>query len=221
MTGLRWLLRLRNWLLRLGFRFLYNELAWTYDGTSRLLSLGQWHTWQRTAIPYVVGERVLELAFGTGDLLLDLNASGKRPVGIDLSPYMARLARRKLLRHGLPVPLARSRAQALPFADGVFDSLAATFPTQYIIDPLTLAEAWRVLRPGGRLVVVDRCRFLGPHWLSRFVDWLYVITGQRSELRPVLIDRLRAAGFQANCREETVGQSQVSVIFGDKSGAVQ
>jgi ubiquinone/menaquinone biosynthesis C-methylase UbiE len=219
MTG--WLLGLWRWLLRLGFRFLYNELAWTYDWVSRILSLGQWRSWQSTSIPYLVGERVLELAFGTGDLLLDLSASGKRPVGIDLSPYMVRLTRRKLLRHGLSVPLVRGRAQALPFADGAFDSLAATFPTQYIINPLTLAEAWRVLRPGGRLVIVDRCRFLSPDWLSRLVNWFYVITGQRTELRPLLVELLSAAGFRAGHREERVGQSQVSVILGDKIGAVQ
>jgi ubiquinone/menaquinone biosynthesis C-methylase UbiE len=212
-------LRLRNWFLRLGFRLLYNEMAWTYDWVSRILSLGQWRSWQRTSIPYVVGQRVLELAFGTGDLLLDLSASGKQPVGIDLSPYMVHLTRRKLRRHGLPVPLVRGRAQALPFVDGTFDSLAATFPTQYIIDPPTLAEAWRVLRPGGRLVIVDRCRFLGPGWLGRLVDWFYVITGQRTELRPVLVKRLCAAGFRADHREERVGQSQVSIIFGDKNGA--
>jgi ubiquinone/menaquinone biosynthesis C-methylase UbiE len=221
MTAPRWLLRLRNWFLRLGFRLLYNEMAWTYDWVSRLLSLGQWRTWQRTSISYVVGEQVLELAFGTGDLLLDLSASGKRPVGVDFSPYMVRLTRRKLQRHGLPVPLVRGRAQALPFTDGAFDSLAATFPTQYIVDPLTLAEAWRVLRDGGRLVIVDRCRFLSPDWLSRLVGWLYEITGQRQELRPTLIDLLCAAGFQATWREERSGQSAVSVILGDKSGAVQ
>lgn len=216
-----WPLRLWNWTLRMGFRLLYNELAWTYDLVSRTFSLGQWRAWQRTVIPHVVGERVLEIAFGTGDLLVDLSAAGKRPVGIDLSPYMVRLARNKLLRHGLSVPLVRGQAQALPFADGAFDSLAATFPTLYIVDPQTLAEALRILRPGGRLIVVDRCRFLGPNWLNRFVDWLYRITGQQTEIRPILIERLSVAGFQAESREEQVGQSQVSVILGNKIGEVR
>ena len=66
----------RAWrsLLRFGFRLLYHELAWTYDLVSRVVSLGQWRTWQRTALEHLAarrGDPILELAHGTGDLQID------------------------------------------------------------------------------------------------------------------------------------------------------
>ena len=64
-------MRLPRWLLRFGFRLLYNELAWTYDWVSRAVSLGQWRHWQRAVIPRLSGQRALEIAFGTGDLVVD------------------------------------------------------------------------------------------------------------------------------------------------------
>jgi len=145
-------MRLPRWLVRFGFRLLYNELAWTYDRVSRAVSLGQWRQWQRAVIPRLSGQRVLEIAFGTGDLLVDMTAVGYRPYGLDLSPYMVRLARAKLARKGMAAPLCQGRVQALPFANGLFDSVAITFPTDFICQPSALAEIGRVLAPGGRLV---------------------------------------------------------------------
>jgi ubiquinone/menaquinone biosynthesis C-methylase UbiE len=92
---------------------------------------------------------------------------------------MGRLARRRLRRTGTIPSLVHGRAQTLPFATHTFDSLVATFPTAYILDPATLAEVARVLRPAGRLVVVVGARLSGRDPLSRFVEWLYTITGQR------------------------------------------
>ena len=133
-------------LLQLFFRLLYNELAWTYDLVAWCVSLGQWRTWGRTAIPYLRGERVLELAHGPGHLLAAMAGVGLEPVGLDLSAHMGRLAQRKLTRRGVAVPLVRARAQVLPFRDGCFDSAVATFPTEFILDLATLQEAARVLR---------------------------------------------------------------------------
>ena len=61
------------------------------------------------------GERVLELAHGTGNLQLDLHAAGYTSIGYDLSPYMGRIARRKMRDNGITPHLARGMAQALPF----------------------------------------------------------------------------------------------------------
>ena len=55
-------------LLRIGFHLLYNELAWSYDLVSWAVSLGQWRTWGRASLRYLLGPRVLEVAFGTGDI---------------------------------------------------------------------------------------------------------------------------------------------------------
>jgi ubiquinone/menaquinone biosynthesis C-methylase UbiE len=170
--------KLSRWL----FRLLYNQLAWTYDGVSWAVSLGKWRYWQRAAIPRMTGQRVLEVAFGTGNLLIDLAQAGYCTYGLELSPYMIRIASRKLQRRELAVPLCQGRVQMLPFADQTFDSIVATFPTNFIYDPASLSEMDRVLRPNGKLVIVPGAYFHNP--LARFfIEWLYLITGQRGSAR--------------------------------------
>ena len=193
-------MKLPRWLLRFGFHLLYNELAWTYDWVSRAVSLGQWRHWQRAVIPHLDGQRVLEIAFGTGDLLIDMTAVGYRPYGLDLSPYMIRIARTKLTKKGIATPLCQGCVQALPFANGVFDSIAITFPTDFICQPSALAEISRVLAPSGRLVVIDEGYLLDCGLLGRFINWLYVFTRQR-EPRPELKALLKRAGFVITQKE--------------------
>lgn len=202
-------------LLRLGFHLLYNQFAWTYDAVSWLVSLGHWRHWQRAVIPYLQGERVLDLACGTGNLVIDLSAAGYRACGLDLSPYMVRITRRKLRRQGLDVPLCRGRAQALPFADGAFDAVVSTFPAEFILHAATLSEVARVLRPGGRAVVIAEARLEGRSLLRRFIERLYVITGQRGPW-PDVDARLREAGL-VPVEEGRGGPSLVRVIVAIKN----
>ncbi len=117
-------------LVRFGFRLLYHELAWTYDVVSWVVSLGEWRRWQRAALPYVQGPRVLEIGHGPGHMLLALQMKGCRVMGLDLSPQMGRLARKR----APSVPLVRGRVQDLPYAEGSFDTVLATFPTEYVVD---------------------------------------------------------------------------------------
>ncbi len=175
--------RISPWwrLVHFGFRLLYHELAWTYDAVAWLVSFGKWRAWGRTALPYLVGERVLELGHGPGHLIPSLRQHGFDPVGLDLSPQMGRRARRRLRQTGpSPPPRLQARAQQLPLAGATFDSVVATFPTPFIIQPATLVEVARVLRPGGRLVVVAGARLTGRDPLSRLLEGLYRITGQRN-----------------------------------------
>ncbi|RMF30487.1 MAG: class I SAM-dependent methyltransferase [Chloroflexi bacterium] len=199
-------------LIRLGFRLLYHELAWTYDGVAWLVSRGQWWAWGERALPRLRGERVLELAHGTGHLLVTMHRAGLRPVGVDLSPQMGRLARRRLRRAGCTVPLVRARAQALPFPSASFDSVVATFPTDFIVDPRTLGEVARLLRPQGRLVVVLGARFTGRGPLARLLEGLYRITGQREPLAQDLEERFRQAGLAVWMETEVVGESAVLLL---------
>lgn len=166
-------------LVSFGFRLLYHELAWGYDLVAWLVSFGQWRAWRETALPHLVGQRILELGHGPGHLLVALAEGGFRSVGLDPSPQMGRLARRRLRRAGLALTLVRGRAQTLPFPSGAFDSVVATFPTPYIVDRATLAEVVRIVRPDGRLVIVAGARLTGRDPLSRLVEWFYFITGQR------------------------------------------
>lgn len=169
-------------ILRSGFHLLYNELAWTYDGVSWLVSLGQWRDWQRAGIPFLIGDDVLELAHGPGHMLVELEAAGFRPVGIDLSPFMGRLAKNNLRKAGVNANLIRSQAQTLPFPDESFDSIMATFPTEFIVNPATISEGYRTLKSGGNLVVVAEAQLTRGGIVRNFIEWLYFITGQRQSL---------------------------------------
>ncbi len=229
----------------LGFRLLYHELAWSYDLVSWLASRGLWRRWQRVALAYVpVGGRFLEVGFGPGHLLLDLvqgpvqgqpdpqaglgvqqPSVGRQVFGLDLSPSMLRLARRRLARHALPVPLVRGRAQALPFASGAFDAVIVTFPTPFVYEPAWIRDLVRVLhgggpggdalRAGGRLVVVERADFEGRRLLDRFLEWLYDATGQRGPA-PDLSSRLEEAGLVTWRETVPVDGTAVGLIVADR-----
>ncbi len=146
---------LRAHLRKLAFESLYGPFAWMYDWVSKTFFLGQWRTWQRAALPHLIGERVLEVGMGTGNMQIDLRRRGYQAWGVDLSPQMLRQAARKARRSNLPPFWAcRARAETLPFPSACFDSVLSTFPSEYIVAPATLWEIRRVLRPGGRLVIV-------------------------------------------------------------------
>jgi ubiquinone/menaquinone biosynthesis C-methylase UbiE len=178
------------WLIKLGFHLLYYQMAWSYDVVAWSVSFGQWATWRRLALPLLQPGPTLELAYGTGGLFVDLVEAGHRPVGIDLSPYMARIAGTRLRRKGYPLTLNRAKAQALPFPANSFNNVVATFPTDYMLEAATVAEIYRVLRKPaasgptgapapGRLVIVSEGELRGPWPLRSIIDWLYWITDQR------------------------------------------
>lgn len=212
-------------LVQFGFRLLYNELAWTYDAVSWVVSLGQWRRWQQASLPHVSGERVLELGHGPGHMLRALAERGQQPVGLDLSPAMGRQARRRLAARGLAIPLVRGRVQALPFAAGAFDTVLATFPTEYIVDPATLTAVKRVLKRNGRFVIVPGAQLTGSNPLSKGLEWLYAITGQRQRRRSgskeiteetAIWQRFQpafaAAGFELAAHRQTFTRSVVLVL---------
>jgi ubiquinone/menaquinone biosynthesis C-methylase UbiE len=207
----------RAWwaLIRFGFHLLYNELAWTYDLVSWGVSLGQWRAWQRAAIRHLGvsdGARVLEIAHGTGNLYIDMLADGLQPVGLDLSPYMGHIAARKLRSQGAPLRLVRGNALRLPFTDECFEAVVSTFPTEFIIEPQTLREVHRTLRPGGRMVVVPNAQLAPTTPQTRFLEWLYQITGQRGPW-PVGAQRaFEEAGFEVRSVIEELPGSQVWIV---------
>lgn len=133
---------------------LYNEFAWAYDLVAWIVSGGRWDRWRRMALDDVRDGPVLEIGFGTGELLMELARRGWDVTGVDLSPAMQRITAAKMRRRGLWAPRVRSRVQHLPFPDSSFGSIVSTFPADYIVEPVSLAELHRVLRPGGRLIVV-------------------------------------------------------------------
>lgn len=211
------MLRLVRAVMRFFFRLLYNELAWTYDWVSVFVSMGQWRAWQRTALNFLRGRRVLEIAHGTGNLLLDLSALGFYPVGLDRSSAMGRLAARKLAAHGLALPLLRAQVQALPFGEASFPSLLSTFPAEFILEPDAIAEIYRVLQPGGVFVCVPAAQITGPKLPDRFADWLFRVTGQTAgDWFEPLLDRYAQAGFIARLERVQLPRSTVTILLAEK-----
>ncbi|GIL08844.1 MAG: hypothetical protein BroJett033_3550 [Chloroflexota bacterium] len=206
-------------LVRFGFRLLYNELAFTYDTVSYVVSLGAWRCWQRAALKHLdvpTAGPVLELAHGTGDLQLDLHALGYSAVGVDLSPYMGRIAQRKLRCHGVPARLVRARAQRLPFAAGTFAAVVCTFPTEFIFAPETLREVARVLRAGGRLVIVPVGLFAERGAVEAGLEWAYRLTGQRGGGPEDVSQLFARCGFTAVLTQEDCPRSRAQVIVARK-----
>ncbi len=217
--------------VRFGFRLLYYELAWTYDLVSWLVSLGEWGRWQRAALPFVQGPTILEIGHGPGHLLMELQSVGHMVVGVDLSPHMGRQAQRRLHRNKLPTNLIRAKVQDLPLQTAVFHTVLSTFPTDYIVDPDSLAAIYRVLRADGRLVVVPEGHLTGHGLGHRLIDWLFRITGQRSDAFSVdkahnwpapdlwepFRQRFVAAGFQITIEQIQLERSAVTVFIAQKS----
>jgi ubiquinone/menaquinone biosynthesis C-methylase UbiE len=206
-------------LVRLGFRLLYNEMAFTYDWVSWVVSLGSWRCWQRAALKHLAppgAGRILELAHGTGNLQLDLRAAGYTSIGLDLSPAMGRIASGKLLKAGYPLHLVRGQAQALPFADASFSAVISTFPTDFILKPETLSEIHRVLGSKGQFLIVPNGTLTGSGALARFIEWLYRITGQREGGTWDMDQFFSPFGFEAKLVEETCPHSRAQVIVARK-----
>jgi demethylmenaquinone methyltransferase/2-methoxy-6-polyprenyl-1,4-benzoquinol methylase len=140
---------------------MFDGVAERYDLTNDVLSLGQDRIWRRAVVRAVVaapGDRVLDLAAGTGTSAVPFAAAGARTVAADFSLGMLRVGR----RHRRDLPLAAADATRLPFADGAFDVVTISFGLRNVVDHrAALEEMLRVTRPGGRLVV---CEFSSPVW---------------------------------------------------------
>lgn len=190
-------------LVRWLFHRLYNEFAWSYDVVAWAVSGGYWQRWVRAAEPFLHG-RILELGCGPGYLQAAL-ATRTGVVGLDLSPSMLRRAARFGRR------LVRADARRLPFADASFDTVCATFPAEYILDPATQAEIRRVLTLDGHLVIVDGGRLEGGY--GRFIDAIYRLLwlGRKTGTLPKTVP---FGDFMLQVQRVQVADSSVLVMIG-------
>ncbi len=157
---------IRKWL----FETLYKN-RYLYRFASTVPFAGQWRVWQRLVLPRITGHEVLELGCGLGDLLLDMIEAGYSCRAVEQSPQMVAAARDALQRHKMGEInwVLQGSAQRLPFAAASFDTVVSTFPTEYIYDPDTITEVARVLRPGGRLIVIEGANILPVGFLQPFL----------------------------------------------------
>jgi ubiquinone/menaquinone biosynthesis C-methylase UbiE len=205
--------RLKARLLAWLFERLYHELAWWYDLVAALVSNGYWADWIRAALPRLQGGRVLELGCGTGHLQAALYRASIPHAGLDLSRPMLAQALRRMRRSRLDQHLLRANARAIPFGSSSFTDVAATFPAPYILEPVTLAEIRRVLRPGGQLVIVDGGVLHSTGWYESAVDLIYG-RASRTDAASRYQAKLEDAGFAVEVQQTRIGQSSVTIVIG-------
>jgi demethylmenaquinone methyltransferase/2-methoxy-6-polyprenyl-1,4-benzoquinol methylase len=140
-------------------RTMFDRIAPVYDVMNRVMTAGLDGRWRRLAAESAVqtGDRVLDAACGTGDLALaDLAAGAVKVSGLDFSEAMLARARRKTVAQAALFEWVRGDMLALPFADATFDAATVGFGVRNVADlELALRELRRVLRPGGRLAILE------------------------------------------------------------------
>jgi demethylmenaquinone methyltransferase / 2-methoxy-6-polyprenyl-1,4-benzoquinol methylase len=135
-------------------RRLFDRIAPVYDAMNRVMTAGLDRSWRRLTVQAVVrpGDRVLDACCGTGDLAVAAEREGGVVTGLDFSPGMLERARRK----SDTVDWVEGDLLALPFADDSFDAATVGFGVRNVADlDAALGELHRVLRPGGRLAILE------------------------------------------------------------------
>ncbi|QAT85851.1 ubiquinone/menaquinone biosynthesis methyltransferase [Corallococcus coralloides] len=151
-------------------RQMFSSIATRYDVTNEVLSFGIHRLWRRTAVKLSgakEGSHVLDCATGTGDLALafkrKVGPTG-RVVGTDFCPEMLESAPAKAAKAGLEVEFQVQDAMALTLPDNTFDVASISFGIRNVDDPVKcLQEMARVVRPGGRVVVLEFGQPTGPY----------------------------------------------------------
>ncbi len=228
-------------LLRFFFYLLYHPFAFTYDLVAATVSLGRWKDWVLSVVPFIQGNRILEIGHGPGHLQRVLLSRSLFAVGLDESAPMGRLAKRNLRRFFnsktsdtnfrsantsqvayTQTNLIRGLGGHLPFCDDSFDSVVATFPSEYITEEETLSEVKRCLISGGRFIVLPVAMLIGRGILDRLMASIFQVTHQVPEDpfdifskrfgRPFL-----EAGFNVEVRQVEVKSSLLLIVVATKN----
>jgi ubiquinone/menaquinone biosynthesis C-methylase UbiE len=213
-----------QFILKSFLQLLYHQFAWAYDWVADIVSVGRWKTWVLTVRPYLENKQVLELGCGPGHLQTPYFAPGTIIFGLDASQQMLRRASHNLQANNRARNLIQANSLEVPLRDDAFQVVVATFPSNYIFDQKTLAEAWRVLQPGGQLLIMPAAWITGRSVLDRLAAWLFRITGEVPDFRPQTIqttystffERINQAGFHVEFELVDMESSLVLLIKGHK-----
>ena len=161
---------------------MFNAIARRYDLLNHLLSGGVDVYWRRRALQAAQDkrpQRVLDLATGTGDFALAADRLGpQQVVGIDMAIEMLRLGATKVAAKSpsARVDLLVGDAEQLPFRDNTFDMVTGAFGVRNFGNiPSGLAEAHRVLKPGGQLLVLDFCEPTAPLFRQLYLFYFHKV----------------------------------------------
>jgi len=210
-------------------RALFGTIARRYDLINDLQSLGLHRRWKRRLVGLAQlgpGQRALDVCCGTGDVALALARTGAQVTGLDFSPEMLAVARRRAQVSNAPVDFVQGDALALPFADATFDAVTIGYGLRNLADfAAGVAEMARVLRPGGRLVVLDFGKPAHPVWRAVYFAYLraavplfgWVFAG-RADAYAYILESLRhypdQAGVAALLRRQGLERVRVIELLG-------
>ena len=154
----------------------FSSVAARYDLMNDLMSGGLHRLWKAFTVALAgvrEGERVLDVAAGSGDLALEFARRAGPSGGVwltDINREMIERGRDRALDRGLPLPVVQCDAEALPFPSNTFDCVSVAFGLRNMTDKdAALAEMRRVLKPAGRLLVLEFSRVWAP--LAKLYDW--------------------------------------------------
>ncbi|MDP3618390.1 MAG: bifunctional demethylmenaquinone methyltransferase/2-methoxy-6-polyprenyl-1,4-benzoquinol methylase UbiE [Ramlibacter sp.] len=157
-------------------RGVFDSVAPKYDVMNDLMSLGLHRAWKAYTMLVAnvkPGQKVLDIAGGTGDLALGFARKagpGGQVVHTDINEAMLRTGRDRLLDAGVALPTMVCDAEKLPFASGSFDLVSVAFGLRNMTHKeVALAEMQRVLKPGGKLLVLEFSKVAKP--LAKAYDW--------------------------------------------------
>lgn len=208
---------------------MFDGVAKRYDLTNTVLSFAQDRRWRRRtrdALALRPGQRVLDVAAGTGVSTAELARSGATAIASDFSIGMLMAgANRSGRRH---LPFVAADALHLPFADEAFDAVTISFGLRNIVDvPRALAEFARVTKPGGRLVI---CEFSTPvipgfkqlylNYLMRALPWIARKVSSNPEAYVYLAESIRSWPDQTALAEIVLAAGWVDVQYKNLTGGV-
>lgn len=170
---------------------MFDRIAGRYDLLNSLMTAGLHHSWRTRAVDraeLVPGDSVLDVCCGTGDLafeLVDRVSPGGHVVGCDFSEPMLDLAREKAADRGASVRFEWADALQLPYDDGRFDAVTVGFGVRNFADrDQGLREMFRVLKPGGRLVILEFTEPKRPPFSTFYSLWFDRIVPVLGRLTP-------------------------------------
>ncbi len=229
--------------VRPGSGAMFDNIAARYDLVNRVTSLGMDRGWRRRAVRALelgANAHVLDVATGTGDVAIAVARAypDARVTGIDPSPGMLEVARRKLGELSGRIELVTGDAQALPFPDGAFDGVIIAFGIRNVPDrPRALAEMARVTRAGGRVVVLElsepepglvgsmarlHVHRIVPRlgaWLSGAAEYRYLEQSIAAFPPPAEFERLLASAGLASIERQPLGFGACQLFVGRARGA--